>query len=603
MIHHANFVRANPDGGKVGGHQASSASLVSMMTALYFHALRAGDHVSVKPHASPVFHAIQYLLGKLPAEKLAQLRTFKGLQAYPSRTKDVGVDFSTGSVGMGAVAPNFAALTQQFVQDHFGRPATSRQIALVGDAELDEGNIWEALGEENLRNQGKILWIIDLNRQSLDRVVPNGKAQKIQEMFRVNGWRVLELKYGHKLDEAFARPNGEWLRRRIDLMTNEEYQSLLRLEDGERVRKLLAVGEGAEPDKKLLEVLRPYSAEDIKGLLADLGGHDLNKILACLAEADQVEDQPVVIVAYTVKGWRLPLAGDPLNHSKFLDGEQMGTLRQRLNIPDGDEFPGFAPETPEAILIQARRKCLERRPLEQAKTDPFIPESLDSTYHGDISTQQALGTLLNALSRVPDIAARIVTTSPDVASSTNLGGWINKMGVYCRQEATNYFRENAIPQMLNWEQSPRGHHMELGISENNFFSMLNMLGLSKEFSGETLLPIGTLYDPFICRGLDALLYAAYSESKFIFAGTPSGISLSPEGGAHQSSLCPGIGLQLPNLVCYEPAFAQELEWMLLAGLKNLLDRERGKIIYLRLSTRTIHQDLFPQDLLHNCILA
>ncbi len=607
MIHYANFVRANPDGGKVGGHQASSASLVSVMTALYFHALRAGDHIAVKPHASPVFHAIQYLLGRLPAEKLTQLRSFKGLQAYPSLTKDTGVDFSTGSVGLGAVAPNFAALTDQFVQDHFGQRFSGRQIALVGDAELDEGNIWEALGEENLRNLGNVLWIIDLNRQSLDRVVPSGKAQKIKEMFRINGWHVLELKYGHKLEAAFALPHGEKLRCRIDRMTNEEYQSLLRLGDGEKVRKILARGDGHEPDEELLQVLRPYSAEFVKGLLADLGGHDLKKILSCFAEADQVKDQPVVILAYTVKGWGLPLAGDPLNHSKLMNAEQMGALRQRLEIPGEDEFPKFVQGSAESNYIEAWVESLAKQAAgqgsEEISDDPYIPDSLDSTFRGEISTQQALGSLLNELARNPEVGARTVTTSPDVASSTNLGGWINKMGVYRHQQATDYFRENAIPLTLKWEQSPHGHHIELGISENNFFSMLNALGRAKELSGKTLLPIGTIYDPFICRGLDALIYAAYSKSKFIFAGTPSGISLSAEGGAHQSTICPGIGLQLPNLVCYEPAFAQELEWILLAGLRNLLDRKHGQIVYLRLSTRALNQDLFPRYALQDPSLS
>ena len=197
MIHYANSIRENPDGVKVGGHQASSASLVSLMTALYFRVLAAGDRVSVKPHASPIFHAIQFLLGKLPPEKLKQFRSFKGLQSYPSRTKDVDeVDFSTGSVGLGAVTPNFAALTREYVKDHFHHDVQGRFIALVGDAELDEGNVWEALGEETLQQVGRVLWIVDLNRQSLDRIVPSGKAQKIKEMFRVNGWHVLELKYG-----------------------------------------------------------------------------------------------------------------------------------------------------------------------------------------------------------------------------------------------------------------------------------------------------------------------------------------------------------------------------------------------------------------------
>lgn len=598
IVHYANSLRENGNGAKVGGHQASCASMVSLMTALYFHSLRFGDRVSVKPHGSPVYHAIQYLLGNLSEEKLRQFRSFKGLQSYPSRTKDVDqVDFSTGSVGLGAVVPNFARLTRQFVRDHFGYPRRNRFIALMGDAELDEGNVWEALGEETLQDLGQVLWIVDLNRQSLDRVVPSGKAQKIEEMFRINGWRVLELKYGRKLEEVFTRPHGKKLRQRIDLMSNDEYQSLLRIEDGERIRLRLADAPGGQ-DEDLLELLSSYSTDEVKPLLGDLGGHDLRKILTGLDEADRITDQPVVIIAYTIKGWELPIAGDPLNHAKLLTANQMAELQSRLGVLPGEEFDRFPSGSPEARFIQSRLKLLNGNAKAEAAGEPAplpIPDSLGSGYRGDFSTQQALGSLLTALSRIPEVAARMVTTSPDVSISTNLGGWIHKMRVYSPQEKINFFRENAVASMLSWEQSPKGHHIELGISENNLFLLLNMLGLSQEFSGEVLLPFGTVYDPFIGRGLDALTYAAYTESKFIFAGTPSGITLSPEGGAHQSLITPSIGMEMPNLVYYEPTFAQELEWIFLAGLRNLLDRKRGQILYLRLSTRPVPQNLFPAN--------
>ena len=598
IVHYANSLRENGNGAKVGGHQASCASMVSLMTALYFHSLRFGDRVSVKPHGSPVYHAIQYLLGNLSEEKLRQFRSFNGLQSYPSRTKDVDqVDFSTGSVGLGAVVPNFARLTRQFVRDHFGYPRRNRFIALMGDAELDEGNVWEALGEETLQDLGQVLWIVDLNRQSLDRVVPSGKAQKIEEMFRINGWRVLELKYGRKLEEVFTRPHGKKLRQRIDLMSNDEYQSLLRIEDGERIRLRLADAPGGQ-DEDLLELLSSYSTDEVKPLLGDLGGHDLRKILTGLDEADRITDQPVVIIAYTIKGWELPIAGDPLNHAKLLTANQMAELQSRLGVLPGEEFDRFPSGSPEARFIQSRLKLLNGNAKAEAAGEPAplpIPDSLGSGYRGDFSTQQTLGSLLTALSRIPEVAARMVTTSPDVSISTNLGGWIHKMRVYSPQEKINFFRENAVASMLSWEQSPKGHHIELGISENNLFLLLNMLGLSQEFSGEVLLPFGTVYDPFIGRGLDALTYAAYTESKFIFAGTPSGITLSPEGGAHQSLITPSIGMEMPNLVYYEPTFAQELEWIFLAGLRNLLDRKRGQILYLRLSTRPVPQNLFPAN--------
>ena len=596
IIHYANNKRENPDGIKVGGHQASSASVVSLMTALYFHELRHGDFVSVKPHASPVFHAIQYLLGNLPTEKLTELRSYGGLQAYPSRTKDVDpVDFSTGSVGLGAVVPNFAALTARYVADHFGEVGAHRFFALIGDAELDEGSVWEALSDENLHGLDQVVWIVDLNRQSLDRVVPSGKAQKIEELFRVHDWEVIEVKYGRRLQAYFQRPHGRLLRERIDEMTNDEYQSLLRTSDGDVIRRRLVQGNGSR-NRELAELLRDCPPSEIRSLVGDLGGHDLSLLVKAYEQADRVRGRPVVIIAYTIKGWGLPIAGDPLNHSMLLTDQQMQALSRRLSVPEDKPFAGFAPGSGEADHIEicrARIAGKAKRVRVGERRRPEIPSSLETTYRGRRSTQQAFGSLLSALARYPEIASRLVTTSPDVASSTNLGGWINKMGVYSSAVQTNFFREADIPQLLNWEQSPRGQHIELGISENDFFLLLTTLGLSNELLGETLLPVGTIYDTFISRGLDALKYGLYSKSKFIFVGSPSGISLSREGGAHQSLITPSIGAELPNLVYFEPCFGQELEWMLLAGLRNLLDREHGNSVYLRLSTVPIDQALFP----------
>src|SRR4051795_8612447 len=212
IIHHANNVRPNPDKSKVGGHQASSASVVTILTALYFSFLRPGDRVSIKPHASPVFHAAQYLLGRLDRSYLGTLREFGGLQAYPSRTKDpVPVDYSTGSVGLGAVAPLFGALAGRYVASHFGERPQGRYFSLVGDAELDEGNVWEAILDPVTRGLGEVVWIVDLNRQSLDRVVPLIRTNEFGRTFESAGWRVRELKYGRRLREAFAREGGELL--------------------------------------------------------------------------------------------------------------------------------------------------------------------------------------------------------------------------------------------------------------------------------------------------------------------------------------------------------------------------------------------------------
>jgi pyruvate dehydrogenase E1 component len=608
-IHYANALRPGSDEAKVGGHQASCASVASIMTALYFHALRAGDRVAVKPHASPVFHAIQALRGFLPPARLSELRQFGGLQAYPSRTLDPdGVDFSTGSVGLGSLMPSFSAFVHDFVGDKFDLPERPRYFSLLGDAELYEGTVWEALEEDHLAKLPGLIWIVDLNRQSLDRVIPDGKVKRLESKFRLNDWYVIELKYGSRLQQLFYQPGGEQFRRIIDRMTNAEYQSLICARGGD-IRKNFTHFEG-HYDGEVEELLAPYSDEQLKDLLADLGGHDLGMLMRAFDEADQHRDQPVLIVAYTIKGWGLPFAGHPLNHSMLLTDERIATLRQKCSVEAGDEFGVFDPVSQEARYI-ADRETVLRAPAEAPSPDvrlPEIPLRLDLGFSGMTSTQSALGRVLMALSRNEELTKHIVTTSPDVAVSTNLGGWINRVGVYSGRTSPDYFDQTRVKQLVRWVLSPEGNHIELGISENNFFLLLTALGLSAEFTGIPLLPIGTVYDCFVARGLDALTYGANSRAGFIFVGTPAGIALGPEGGAHQSIYTPGLAVQMPNLAYYEPAFAQHLEWILLHALECLWDPDRRKLFYLRLSTRRIPQEIGGEpgedtDDLYRAVLA
>ncbi|MDP9371946.1 MAG: pyruvate dehydrogenase, partial [Chloroflexota bacterium] len=594
IVDHANHARPNPDKTKVGGHQASSASVVSILTALYFRYLTGADRVSIKPHASPAYHAVQYLLGGLDRAYLTTLRQFGGLQSYPSRTKDPDrVDFSTGSVGLGAAAPAFAALADRYARFHFGGGnrlggVRRRFVALVGDAELDEGNVWEAVAEEALRGLGNVLWIVDLNRQSLDRIVPGIRAAQLEALFAAGGWHVVEAKYGRRLQAAFARPGGGALRRRIDEMSNEEYQALIRL-PGEGLRERLVAGADADRDA-VVAALAPTPDEELPDLIADLGGHDLQELLAAFAAADAEGARPSVLFAYTVKGWGLPIAGDALNHSALLTPQQMAALRERFGVVPGAEWDAFPPDWPEGRLCAARAAVMrDDPPPAPALTPAQVPADIAFRPAQTTSTQEAFGAILAQLARVEGVGERIVTTSPDVAVSTNLGAWINRTGVFAPEAAPDY--SGGAPRLLRWQPGPEGRHIELGISEMNLFMLLGQLGLSAELVGELLLPVGTVYDPFVCRGLDALIYGVYSGAKFVFAGTPSGISLSPEGGAHQSTITPSIGMELPGLTAFEPAFAREVEWCLLDGLRRCCDRAGGDSTYLRLSTKPVAQGL------------
>lgn len=607
MVQHANRVRQTSSGVKVGGHQASSASIVSIMTALYFHFLNAEDRVSVKPHAAPVLHAINYLLGRLDRRYLTELRAFHGLQSYPSRSKDPDpVDFSTASVGIGATATIWSALAHRYVGTHFDSAPTGRQIALIGDAELDEGAIWEALVDPMAAKLSEVLWIVDLNRQSLDRVVPDIAARRFEAMFSAVGWQTITVKYGSRLRELFELDGGEVLRQRIDEMTNGEYQHLLRAAPNQ-VRDLL-VGVGRER-RDLRRTLDAVDDETIFGSLRALGGHDLGDLIDAFRLADQTVDRPTVIFAYTIKAWGLPTQGHPGNHTAVLSTQQWCELAERLHVDPDDPWALFPPDTEESHLCAAAAARLSRATPRRTNAAITVPTDFKRAHHGSESTQQAFGRfLLDVMREAPEVAGRIVTVSADVATSTNLGGWINRVGIWNPEDRPDWFSESAET-LLHWRESRGGQHVELGIAETNLAGLLAELGQTWSRNEERLLPIGSIYDPFVGRALEPWSFGMYSGGQSILVGTPSGITLAPEGGAHQSIITPSIGIEQPQCVAWEPAFSQDLEWTLLRALSQL-GHEDGTSAYFRLSTRPVDQDLaqVPDDpcereFRHRCVLA
>ncbi|MEO6570673.1 MAG: 1-deoxy-D-xylulose-5-phosphate synthase N-terminal domain-containing protein, partial [Ilumatobacteraceae bacterium] len=405
MVDSANHDRP-ADEIKVGGHQASSASMVTIMTSLWFAHLRGDDKVAVKPHSSPVFHAIKYLTGELDPAYLTTLRKFGGLQAYPSRTKDPDVsDFSTGSVGLGVTAPLFAAAARRYLDAHFERTnnTPARFVALAGDAELDEGNVWEAIADPALHGLGNVMWVVDTNRQSLDRVVPEQKIKKLVDFFGGAGWHVVEAKFGSVLEEAFARPGGEVLRAHIDAMSNEEYQSLFAVTGADLRRQFLH-----NAPSELADFLTQWGDSDVASLVLNLGGHDIPKLVDCYRQCDQVTDRPSVVFAYTIKGWGLPMAGDPLNHAALLSTEQVATLRASFGFSADDEWDRFDPESAEGALCEQVGGQINN-------TDPgprpriVIPASVGTVIgKKPVSSQETFGRLLARLADQPEIARRMV---------------------------------------------------------------------------------------------------------------------------------------------------------------------------------------------------
>jgi len=599
MIHNANHLRESIDGLKVGGHQASSASITTIMTALYFSVLRPQDRVAVKPHASPVFHAIQYMLGRQTKENLEAFRSLGGTQSYPSRTKDTdGVDFSTGSVGLGVAMTLFASMVQDYTRLNEvvnEKPARSnesgRMIAVMGDAELDEGNIYEAMLEGWKYDVRNLWWIIDYNRQSLDGVVSDGLFKKIQDFFDNVGWNVVLLKYGKKLEKIFSLEGGDTLRQWINDCPNDLYSALTyKGQSGEKDAWRAPLKKDLKGVSGIKSILEDHNDEALHALMTNLAGHDMEAVLEAFHNVE--DDTPQCFIAYTIKGYGTPLAGHRDNHAGLMTIEQMDLFKNKMQIPKGSEWSAYNNLSIEPKI--AKSFCMHapfnERPSSEYEAPKIpVPDTLPLNFRSSTSTQASFGNILHELSRGnTDLASRIVTTSPDVSVSTNLGPWVNQRGVFSLDVRNDVFREEKVASAQKWLRHGTGQHFELGIAENNLFIMLAALGLSGPLFGTRLIPIGTLYDPFIARGLDSLNYACYQDARFMLVATPAGITLAPEGGAHQSISSPLIGIGQPGLFSYEPAYADELEVIMRWGFDYMQAKDGGSV-YLRLSTKVIDQ--------------
>ncbi|MDE2516575.1 MAG: transketolase [Rhodospirillales bacterium] len=601
MVHNANHIRPNRDGLKVGGHQASCASIISIMAALYFEVLRPQDRVAVKPHAGPVFHAINYLFGRQNVEKMAGLRQFGGAQSYPSRVKDgAEVDFSTGSVGLGVAMTSFSALMQDYVRLHgLADPAlpAGRHIAIAGDAELDEGNIYEALLEGWKHDVRDVWWIIDYNRQSLDSVVPDRLFGRIEGLFRDMGWNCVTIKYGRKLEAAFAREGGEALRSWIDDCPNSLY-SALTFQGGAAWRQAILADLGRS--KGIRAIVDPLSDDELSALMTNLGGHDIETVIETLRAADAAGDQPTCFIAYTIKGMGLPFAGHKDNHAGMMTPEQMVQFRADMGIRDGhewDRFEGLAlPEAEIQAFLDSVPFATPLTPSGRRLQAPVVavPATLPAPRMSGrkLSTQAGFGDMLAEIGRgqgeLKQLAEHIMTTSPDVTVSTSLGPWVNRRGIFDRHTRNDVFRDAKLASAQRWGMSPKGQHMELGIAEQNLFLLLGAAGLSSGLTGARVLPVGTVYDPFVNRGLDALIYACYQDARFLLVSTPSGLTLAPEGGQHQSVNTPLIGIAADRLASFEPAHVDELAILLRHAFAHMQAPD-GSAVWLRLSTRQLTQ--------------
>ena len=406
--------------------------------------------------------------------------------------------------------------------------------------------------------------------------------ERFDEIFKSCGWRVVELRYGKKLSTVLTEH--PTLKGWFEKLSNAEL-SALHYQGGAAWRTRL----DAEFGKDAAQFLTEYDDDALASLFTDLGGHCMETLVEAFDAAQ--DDVPTLFIAWTIKGFGLPFAGHKDNHAGLMNPTQLATLREAMGVREGEEWEKLqgigdnARPGVEALIEKSRIGRDKRARHFGAVSVPAIPAPAGE----EQSTQAAFGRILLDLSKAGgDLADRILTTSPDVTVSTNLGAWVNQRGLFRRDEIADVFAREKIASAQKWGASNNGQHIELGIAESNLFLMLAAVGLSGDLFDQRLFPIGTLYDPFIARGLDALNYACYQDARFLLVATPSGITLGPEGGAHQSINPPLIALGQPGLRHYEPAFADELAAMMEEAFR-LIDDPDGESTYLRLSTRSIQQ--------------
>jgi len=611
MIYDANHRDdAAPGDPKIGGHPASSSSSVHILAALHLGVRTAADVIASKPHASPVDHAINHLLGLLhdddgwldaaaSAKAMSTLRqhSFDGspvFQSYHAPTDPDGYWYlPAGSVGIPAVVSAYTALAYRFARDHGHRvPDGAHFWSLMGDAELREGSLGEAMPDIAERELGEVTWIVDYNRQNLDgprignrRGVGVGDADRIARTFEANGWRAVQLRHGELRKQAFKRKGGAALRAVLeDGLSDFALQMLLMANDGARARaELIAV------DKKVKAALKPLSDVEVIALLGDLGGHDVAALIAAFSAARKPRRHPLIIIAHTIKGWGLECAASSGNHSALPNEAEVARLLRAVGLTSAAPFDRFDPSSDEGALLAERGQSLrddtealwqlrdDNRALADEAIAAGLPDALglNLSFVPSAHTQYAWGQLAAKLIRLGSsqdeltgdearwapVAANFVTMSPDVGTSTNINAAMDGR-VYAPEAEPDWQAELDVVDRRRPRLAPTaggdGRHLRFDIAEANVMCAAGAFGKLGDRLGIPLAPVMTVYDFFIKRAYDQLYYNLYWGSRFVIVGTPSGVTLSPEGAQHSWK----TDIQMPNVISWEPFFAQEIDWIL-----------------------------------------
>lgn len=649
MIYIANH-RADKEKGdpKIGGHAAASASALHIMGALHLMVKSGYDHLANKPHASPADHAYNYLLDLFLKSDFSKLSTdeknlaMHGLRKFSTEPQTVlqsyhsALDpdhhnfFPSGTVGIPPVQAGYMALAYRYAKDHGYNAPAAHFWALSGDSEFREGSMYEAIPDFAEREIGNLTWIVDYNRQSLDghritnkKIMEGTDADRIERTMLANGWEVIQVRHGHLRKSLFAKKDGEIFKSFLEKeLEDYELQALLLVQD----MKSLKTGIAKE-HPQLKKFLDSISEEELFNALRDFGGHDIIAIAEAMEQSKLSTRKPTMIIAHTLKGWGLKMAAQPGNHSALMPEEEVLNLRKNTGITSGNIFEMFPENSPEGKYLKTRgekiySEIIKQKEIKEENQKYFLekmsdhgafPESLEinTKLTSYPHTQWMLGQLTAKLTRIANTQWKVeagqkeltafekswktpselmISMAPDVGTSTNLNpamdGKIFGAPVVTDFEQDLGVKDAKHPDLIQGEEAS-DRFLRFEIAEGNVMSCMGSFGRLRDVLGIPIMPLMTIYDFFIKRALDQYFYNLYWKSSFICVGTPSGVTLSPEGAQHGWK----SDFQIPNQITWEPFFCQELDWIFCESLKkHFLNDNTGRTgTLLRLVTRGAEQ--------------
>lgn len=642
---------------KIGGHVSASSSALHIMGALHMVVKTGFDFIANKPHASPTDHSYNYLLDLFLNKDLSKMTleecntAMMGLRKYSANGEPVFQSYHSaydcdhhnflpsGTVGIPPVNVGYLALAYRFAKEHGYEVPDAHFWALSGDSEFREGSMYEAIPDFAERELGNLTWIVDYNRQSLDghritnkRIMNGTDADRIERTMLANGWDVINLKHGSLRQKLFKSPGGEDFKKFLEQeLEDYELQALLLVKDIPTLKKGIS-----KEHPKLKKFMDSISDADLFNALRDFGGHDFGLLVEAMEESKKNQRKPTMIIAHTIKGWGLKMAAAPGNHSALLNEDEMEEMRQKQGLKDDTLFARFEKGSAESEFLKQRGEVLYKQIVEQNEIKKRneklfselmtkygqIPASLDinTKMTSYPHTQWMLGQLTAKLTRIANTpldekkltgsqkplpaselpwktpGELLVTMAPDVGTSTNLNpamdGKIFGAAAVPDYEMDLGVKDHKLPDLVPGEEVS-DRYLRFDIAEGNVMSCMGSFGKIRDVLGVPLLPLMTVYDFFIKRALDQYFYNLYWKSSFICVGTPSGVTLSPEGAQHGWK----SDLQIPNQVTWEPFFAIELDWILCESVRRHMmnDNEGRTGVLIRGVTRGVEQ----KDLMTN----